>query len=53
VIYMLAILMLVKYRHDIVGLIPKRKPKCDPLETYGGLDYEPTIEQDKQMRRIK
>jgi hypothetical protein len=52
-IYMLVILMLVRYRHDISALISKRKTKYAPMEIYGGLDYEPTIEQDRQLRRIK
>ena len=50
-IYMIVILLMVKYRHDIAALMPRLEP--DPLELYGGLDYEPTIEQDKRLRRVK
>ena len=40
-IYMLIILMLVKYRHDIIDLVPKRKSTRDEM-----LDYESSIRKD-------
>jgi hypothetical protein len=44
-IYMLIILLVVMYRHDIMALISVHDSQDDLLEIYGGLDYQPTIDQ--------
>ena len=52
-IYILIGLLVVKYRHDIIAIIPRRTPEPDPLERFGGLTYEPTEDQPKHLRRVK
>ena len=51
-IYILIGLLLVKYRYEIIDLIPGKK-KEDPLEEFGGLTYEPTEDQPRHLRRVK
>ena len=50
-IYIIIGLILVKYRYEIIDLIPGKK--ADPLEEFGGLTYEPTEDQPKKLRRVK
>lgn len=40
-LYMLIILMLVRYRHEIVDLVPKKKTELDKM-----LDYDSSIRKD-------
>lgn len=45
-----SLILTIKYRHDLVDLLPKTKSK---IKDFDGLDYEEPEKKKPHLRRVK